>query len=108
MTGAFPRSYPPAYEPVREDSLLPEFVPIYRLTSGLTSKYPGGLVKRRSSGLDLRRITGGFCRKEPDMDNRLCSPAEAYRFIISRKTMQSLSADEAISCSRNFMFSRSG
>ncbi len=70
----------PAYEPVREDRPLPEFVPIYRLTSGLTQKYLGGLAQAALERID----PAAYPRLLPErayMEHRLCSPAEAYRFI---------------------------
>lgn len=70
----------PAYEEVREGRPLPEFVPIYRLTSGLSQKYLGNLTRAA-----LERIEPGsypeLLPKEAYEKLGLCRPAEAYRYI---------------------------
>ncbi len=69
----------PAFEQVREDKPLPEFVPIYRLTANLSQKYLGGLT-----GAALERMNPSaypeLLPRRAYEEHGLCSPAEAYRF----------------------------
>lgn len=70
----------PAFEQVREDKPLPEFVPIYRLTQGLTQKYLGSLTRAALEKLS----DDAFPRLLPERAHEelgLCSPEQAYRFI---------------------------
>ena len=70
----------PAFEQVKEDRPLPEFVPLYPLTAQLSQKYLGGLVNAALERVDAASYPD-ILPDEARQSEGLCGAAEAYRFV---------------------------
>lgn len=69
----------PIYEPFVEGLPMPDFVPVYPLTSGISQKFTSGLVKQALEVAESEledTFTEEFCK-----ENNICSLLEAYKSI---------------------------